>query len=77
LLPAYAKNFLPWSVISRPLAGDAPSIDLVIGYSTTNTSPILAGFLSKTEELITRFASVNGGGIMCQMAAQNCTSRVD
>jgi LysR family hca operon transcriptional activator len=57
LLPAYAENFLPWSVISRPLAGDAPSIDLVVGYSTTNTSPILAGFLSKTEELITRFAS--------------------
>ena len=33
LLPAYAKTFLPWSVISRPLAGDAPTIDLVIGYN--------------------------------------------
>ena len=33
LLPAYAKNFLPWSVVSRPLEGVAPTIDLVIGYS--------------------------------------------
>jgi hypothetical protein len=32
LLSAYAKNFLPWSVTSRPLAGDdAPTIDLVAG----------------------------------------------
>src|SRR5438105_14398118 len=23
-LPAYAQNFLPWSVISRPITGDAP-----------------------------------------------------
>src|ERR1700733_2472467 len=29
LLPAYAQNFLPWSVTSRPLAGDVPAIDLV------------------------------------------------
>jgi len=26
LLPAYARNFLPWSVISRPIKGDAPTI---------------------------------------------------
>ena len=41
LLPAYAQNFLPWSVISRPLKGEAPTIDLVIGYHKANTSPIL------------------------------------
>jgi hypothetical protein len=28
LLPAYAQNFMPWSVISRPLKGEAPTIDL-------------------------------------------------
>ena len=33
LLPAYAKNFLPWSVTSRPLEGEAPTIDLVVGYN--------------------------------------------
>jgi LysR family transcriptional regulator, hca operon transcriptional activator len=54
LLPAYAQNFLPWSVISRPLEGDVPTIDLVIGYSNSNTSPILKLFLSRTDDLIAR-----------------------
>jgi len=54
LLPAYAKNFLPWSVVSRPLEGVAPTIDLVIGYSNANTSPILKLFLSRADELVAR-----------------------
>ncbi len=56
LLPAYAQNFMPWSVISRPLEGEAPTVDLVIGYSNANTSPILKMFLSKSDELISRGA---------------------
>jgi len=56
LLPAYAQNFLPWSVVSRPLDGDVPTIDLVIGYSNVNTSPILKLFLSRTDDLIARVA---------------------
>lgn len=51
LLPAYAKNFLPWAVTSRPLAGEAPTIDLVAGYNKTNTSPILRLFLSRLDQL--------------------------
>ena len=51
LLPAYARNFLPWSVTSRPLAGEAPTIDLVAGYSRTNTSPVLKLFLSRIDKL--------------------------
>jgi LysR family transcriptional regulator, hca operon transcriptional activator len=51
LLPAYAKNFLPRSVTSRPLDGEAPTIDLVIGYHKTNTSPILRLFLSCVDQL--------------------------
>ena len=51
LLPDYAKNFLPWSVTSRPLEGEAPTIDLVIGYNKTNTSPILGLFLSRVDQL--------------------------
>jgi LysR family hca operon transcriptional activator len=47
LMPDYANNLLPWSVVSRPLVG-APSIDLAIGYSTSNTSPLLASFLEKS-----------------------------
>src|SRR6202022_2112064 len=37
LMPEYANNLLPWSVVSRPLEGDAPTIVLVIGYSKSNT----------------------------------------
>lgn len=59
LLPAYAQNFLPWSVTSRPLAGDVPTIDLVIGYSNANTSPILKLFLSRTDDLIARVSQKN------------------
>jgi LysR family hca operon transcriptional activator len=51
LLPAYARNFLPWAVTSRPLAGQAPTIDLVVGYNKTNTSPILGLFLSRVDQL--------------------------
>ena len=54
LLPNFARNFLSWSVISRPLAGEAPSIDLVLGYNKANTSPILKLFLSRVDELIAR-----------------------
>jgi LysR family hca operon transcriptional activator len=54
LLPAYARNFLPWSVISRPLRGDPPTIDLVIGYNRANASPTLKLFLSRADELIAR-----------------------
>jgi LysR family transcriptional regulator, hca operon transcriptional activator len=54
LLPAYAKNLLPWSVISRPLEGEAPTIDLAIGYSKANSSAILKLFLSRLGELRTQ-----------------------
>jgi len=56
LLPAYARNFMPWSVVSRPLAGEVPTVDLVIGYSNANTSPILKMFLSRSDEMMARFA---------------------
>jgi LysR family hca operon transcriptional activator len=54
LLPAYAKNFLPQSVTSRPLTGDRPTIDLVLGYKRSNQSPILKLFLSRLDELVAR-----------------------
>ena len=28
LLPRYAQNFLPWSVVARPLVGEPPTIDI-------------------------------------------------
>jgi len=57
LIPAYVQNLMPWSVTSRPLAGKAPSIDLAVGYSRTNSSPILKMFLSHVDELISRVSS--------------------
>ena len=51
LLPAYARSFLPASVTSRPLRGNAPTIDLVVGYDKANTSPILKLFLSRLDEI--------------------------
>jgi LysR family hca operon transcriptional activator len=54
LLPAYAQNFLPSSVTSRPLKGETPSVDLVLGYRKTNQSPILKLLLSRLGELVAR-----------------------
>jgi LysR family hca operon transcriptional activator len=54
LLPAYAQNFLPSSVTSRPLKGDTPTVELVLGYKKSNESPILKLLLSRLDELIAR-----------------------
>jgi len=52
LMPAYATNLLPESVVTRPLQGEAPTIDIAVGYSKTNASPILKLFLSRLDELV-------------------------
>jgi LysR family hca operon transcriptional activator len=52
LMPAYAENLLPSSVVSRPLEGEAPTIELAVGYSKSNTSPILKLFLSRLDRLV-------------------------
>ena len=57
LLPAYAQNFLPSSVTSRPLKGDTPTVDLVLGYKKSNQSPILKLLLSRLDELVARAAN--------------------
>src|SRR6266404_124182 len=54
LLPIYAKNFLPWSVVSRPLEGEVPTINLVVGHHRANTSALLKLFLSRIDDLIAR-----------------------
>ena len=57
LLPAYAQNFLPSSVTSRPLKGDVPTVDLVLGYRKSNPSPILKILLSRLDELVAHAAN--------------------
>jgi LysR family hca operon transcriptional activator len=54
LLPAYAQNLLPPPVTSRPLKGEPPTIELVLGYKKSNKSPILKLLLSRLDELIAR-----------------------
>jgi LysR family hca operon transcriptional activator len=54
LLPAYAQNFIPSSVTSRPLKGDTPTVDLVLGYKKSNGSPVLKLLLSRLDKLVAR-----------------------
>lgn len=51
LIPSYVEPLMPWSVVSRPLAGKVPTIDLVVGYSESSPSPILQLFLAHLDEL--------------------------
>jgi LysR family hca operon transcriptional activator len=51
LLPLYAQNLLPKTVVSRPIQGAPPMVQLVLGYSAANTSPLLKYLLSKVDEL--------------------------
>jgi LysR family transcriptional regulator, hca operon transcriptional activator len=60
LLPAYAQNFLPASVTSRPLKGHIPTVDLVLGYKKSNQSPILKLLLSRLDELVARVSTKTG-----------------
>jgi LysR family hca operon transcriptional activator len=60
LLPTYAKTFLPDSVVTRPLRGVKPTIDLSLGYRGTNASPILKRFLSRAGELVERVSPPAG-----------------
>jgi LysR family hca operon transcriptional activator len=67
LLPLYAQNLLSPAVVVRPLQGEAPTIDLVMGYSRSNTSPLLKRFLARADELVARVsheggAEIRGGG---------------
>jgi LysR family hca operon transcriptional activator len=61
LMPEYAKNLLPPSVVSRPLEGEIPAIDIAVGYSTSNTSPVLELFVSRLDELV----RLNGVPLPC------------
>jgi LysR family hca operon transcriptional activator len=52
LLPLYVKNMLIPAVVSRPLQGEPPTIDLVMGYNKSNTSALLHRFVSRADELV-------------------------
>jgi LysR family transcriptional regulator, hca operon transcriptional activator len=52
LMPAYARNLLPPSVVSRPLQGEVPTIDVALGHTKSNPSPTLELFLSRLDQLV-------------------------
>ena len=56
LLPRYSQNLLPKTVVSRPIRGAPPTVDLVIGYNEANTSPLLKFILAKVDDLKFRVA---------------------
>jgi LysR family hca operon transcriptional activator len=51
LLPLYAENLLPKTIVTRPLQGIPPMVDLMIGYNEANRSPLLKFLLSKMDEI--------------------------
>lgn len=51
LMPLYARNLLPPTVVSRPLAGVPPTIDLSLGYNEANKSPLLKTIVSRIGDL--------------------------
>jgi LysR family transcriptional regulator, hca operon transcriptional activator len=52
LLPTYVEPLLPWSVVSRQLTGDQPTIDIAVGYRTDNKSVILKKILENIAQLV-------------------------
>ncbi|WP_315833736.1 LysR substrate-binding domain-containing protein [Bradyrhizobium prioriisuperbiae] len=51
LLPAYTKRYLPETITTRPVMGEAPTLDLVLAYHKANTSPVLKLLLSRVGKL--------------------------
>ena len=51
LLPAYTERYLPQSIASRPVKGEAPTLDLVLAYHKANRSPIVKLLVSKAGKL--------------------------
>lgn len=61
LIPLYAQNMLTPNVVARALDGVSPTIDLVLGYKSENSSPLLQRFLSRVDELV---ACVEGQSVI-------------
>jgi LysR family hca operon transcriptional activator len=52
MLPAYTKRYLPETITTRPVKGEAPTLDLVIAYHKANKSPILKLLLASVGKLV-------------------------
>ena len=52
LIPLYAQNMLTPNVVARAIEGEAPTIDLYLGYNPANASPVLQKLLARADELV-------------------------
>jgi LysR family transcriptional regulator, hca operon transcriptional activator len=52
LVPLYAQNMLAPNVVARALEGRTPTVELALGYSQANRSPLLLRLLARADELI-------------------------
>jgi len=51
LVPSYARDLLTPNVCTRPLEGEPPMIELLLGYDESNGSPLLSRLLARADEL--------------------------
>jgi LysR family hca operon transcriptional activator len=47
LLPHYARRLLPTELAWRPLAGEAPTIELAVGYRRASASAAIKRFVAE------------------------------
>ena len=73
LLPLYVRNLLSPSVVIRPLQGEAPTIDLVIGYNRSST--VAAAQTVPIPNRGTGLASSAASDLRIPAAAIRCGSR--
>ena len=52
ILPHYVTQMLPASIVVRPFHGSPPTIELALGYSRSNASPLLKRFIARTDQMI-------------------------
>jgi LysR family hca operon transcriptional activator len=55
ILPASIGSYLPRSIVIRPLGGEQPMIDLVLGFHKANKSPVLEKLLSRLPNLSAQY----------------------
>jgi LysR family transcriptional regulator, hca operon transcriptional activator len=54
LLPASVIPYLPATIVGRPLVGEQPTIELMLGFYKDNRSPVLGRFLARIGDLSAR-----------------------
>jgi LysR family hca operon transcriptional activator len=77
LLPVYGTKMLVPSVIARPLEGDPPTVDLVMGYNKSNTSALLKRFLARADELVAGVQKQNSKSEGNWTASNDRSSKAD